>query len=1149
MVLFSLQRHGYVEETYYNYSVSPILVSKTSAKESLPMSLADSYIGGVLGVCVEVTEKVIHERRERTVRELGGRAGSATSVSDACRIAGQVFEKNPWDLPFSLVYLVEGKKTKMATLQGSSGFKLPHPAAPPAIPLGELSAQYPTTPFPIHQVLSTGKIMTSSLTSASAATYFTPPFTSSVWPELPDTAVSLPIRSSFGDIVGCLVIGVSPRRRIDKSYRSFQELVARQLGNNLNSARASEEEKEKLRIMEELDKAKTDFFSSVSHEFRTPITLILGPVEEMLSTVTGEHAGKMKEIGVDVERMQSELRMVRRNALRLSKLVTSLLDFSRLEAGRMQARYARTDLAPFVKDLCGVFRSAVERAGLRFVVDVDAYALASPSVTSDKRDLNPASSHYAYVDRDMFEKIVYNLLSNALKNTLKGEIRVTLIRRGGAGTGGSGESSASSDTASIDAEEYAVLIIEDTGVGIAPQDLPRIFERFYRAEHSSRRSIEGTGIGLPLTRELVKMHGGKVRVTSEIDKGTRFEVKIPLGWGHLRRECVTEEEESSGVGDLYVEEAMGWMSEIGDKASPMGSHPVTHGSTDSLPPWNETGKGAGVSSETVVASADSHDGGTSETNVPITPITLDPTLPVTWSLTGAHAHRSTNPYILICDDNPDMASYLKSLFSPHFPLHICRNGLEAFQAAKHRPPGLILSDVMMPVMNGFELIRRIRNDPDLQLIPVILLSARAGEEARVEGLMHGADDYLAKPFGAKELVARVRTHLELGRLRNDLENLARLSPVGVFRLSREGIVYRSRRLVEISGVAMKFQKNMRGRTLPHGDESFEWDSDVLSVDGVHEEDKEKIRDAIKRTFETGEGDKVAYRYVKRRPGRAAIEGAHSPSSPSTQPGRPTSPNGDPNESGAEEDDAEVVHVIAEWHPEFDLHNRVVGLIGAVTDITDQVLSQRRQLADAEEMRKSQEALIDMISHEIRNPINAIYNNVDLLRHGLEARRKRAKEFFTWLEKRVFAPHKLEEGEGKPSMGTVITAQDEQYFREVYQELHSLHSYDAEALQAIEACAKHQRVIADDVLHLSKLKSGSISIFKRVFKPRELVDGVSAMFKAEMDRKGIEFRVEVRGMGEGGVLAEDDGVWGDPDRLGQVLINLLSNAVKFTEKVC
>jgi len=439
-------------------------------------------------------------------------------------------------------------------------------------------------------------------------------------------------------------------------------LVAGHIGTSVANARTYEAERKRAEALAEIDRAKTLFFSNVSHEFRTPLTLMLGPLEDALAS--GELPTKERE----------RLDTAHRNSLRLLKLVNSLLDFSRIEAGRAQASYAPTDLADLTTNVASNFRSICERAGLEFVVDC------------------PPLGEPVYVDRDMWEKIVLNLLSNAFKFTFEGEIAVRLRI----------------------VDSHAELSIRDTGAGVPARELPRLFERFHRIEGQKSRTYEGSGIGLALVQELVKFHGGAIHAESLEGEGTRFIVNIPLGRSHLAQERIGVADSGSPTAvraDAYVEEALRWLPDGGTPAA---------GTLPPSPP--------------------------SQTTPP--------------QLEGAR--------ILVADDNADMRDYIRRLLKPYCQVETVADGQAALDAIREWPPDLVLSDVMMPRVDGLGLVRTIRNEPALVDIPVVLLSARAGEEAEIEGLDAGADDYLIKPFSARELVARVGSNLNLARLRRQV---------------------------------------------------------------------------------------------------------------------------------------------------------------------------------------------------------------------------------------------------------------------------------------------------------------------------------------------------------------------------------------------
>jgi signal transduction histidine kinase len=290
----------------------------------------------------------------------------------------------------------------------------------------------------------------------------------------------------------------------------------------------------------------------------------------------------------------------------------------------------------------------------------------------------PPLSAPVYVDRDMWEQIVLNLVSNALKFTFAGTIAVSLCER----------------------DERVELRVRDTGVGIAEQELPRVFERFHRMHGAASRTHEGSGIGLALVSELVRMHGGTIEVASRPGEGTTFTVSLPTGTAHLPPDAVRPPRAgvSSAQAQAYVEEALRWLPDAAaEPAAGPTRKPAAHG------------------------------------DAPVR--------------------------ILLVDDNADMREYVARLLADRWTVETAADGHVALQSVRARPPSLIVSDIMMPRVDGFELIRQLRADPDTRDLPVILLSARAGEEASIEALAAGADDYVVKPFSARDLRARVEAQL------------------------------------------------------------------------------------------------------------------------------------------------------------------------------------------------------------------------------------------------------------------------------------------------------------------------------------------------------------------------------------------------------
>ncbi|MCI0355087.1 MAG: ATP-binding protein, partial [Acidobacteria bacterium] len=491
-LLLLLERHGYPEECYFSFSFSPVRGEH-------------GQIGGVFTAVTETTQRVIGERRLRTLRDLAAGVGEAKSGEEACHVAVATMAGNPADLPFALLYLCDAEGTQ-AQMVGLTGLV---PDTPASARLVDLTVSEPAPQqWPLGRVARTAQ---AELVADLAERFG--PLPGGPWPESPHTALILPIASpTQGSLAGFLVAGVSPRRALDDAYRGFLELVAGHVATAIANARAYEAERRRAEALAEIDRAKTAFFSNVSHEFRTPLTLMLGPLEQALSD--GD--------GAPTPPQRAELEVVHRNGLRLLKLVNTLLDFSRIEAGRIQAVYEPTNLAACTAELASVFRSAIERAGLRLVVECPA--LPTP----------------VYVDREMWEKIVLNLLSNAFKFTFEGEIAVRLDWGG----------------------DHVSLTVRDTGTGIPAHELPHIFERFHRIHNARARTHEGTGIGLALVQELVRLHGGQITVVSTIEAGTTFTVTIPTGTAHLPADRLGAPRSlaSTALGaDSYVGEALRWL--------------------------------------------------------------------------------------------------------------------------------------------------------------------------------------------------------------------------------------------------------------------------------------------------------------------------------------------------------------------------------------------------------------------------------------------------------------------------------------------------------------------------------------------------------------------------------------------------------------
>jgi PAS domain S-box-containing protein len=857
--------------------------------------------------------------------------------------------------------------------------------------------------------------------------------------ELPriEGALTLPLHVPGEDEPAAhLMVCPSPHRPFDDEYRGFFTLVAGHISSALASARAYEIERERAEALAEIDRAKTAFFSNVSHEFRTPLTLMLGPLEDLLAQ------------GDLPPHTRGPLELAHRNSLRLLKLVNTLLDFSRIEAERVEAVYEPADLAALTADLAGVFRSAIERAGLRLIVDT------------------PPLSQPVYVDREMWEKVVFNLLSNAFKFTFDGEIEIALREAGG----------------------RAELTVRDTGTGIPAAELPHVFERFHRVKGARGRTHEGSGIGLALVQELAKLHGGSTGAISDVDRGSTFTVSIPLGTAHLPADRIGAPRKLASTAsrsDAYLDEAERWMpaEEIAPAPSP--------------------------------------------------------------ARTGSAAR------ILLADDNADMRDYVRRLLAATYEVEAVADGAAALEAARRQTPDLVLSDVMMPRMDGFELLRSLRSDERTREVPVILLSARAGEESRVEGLEAGADDYLIKPFGARELLARVDAHIRLQRVRREAqvalhESEAKFatafgrSPLALTITSLEDgrLVEVNEGFLAITGYtreeaigrapeelglwidpqvrAERFAMLSRGEAVPDVEARFRLKtgeeviglvgSAVVEINGkpcvlssiVDITERRRAEDAVRRSearlrefadtapatlwitepdgtcsflsrgwFDfTGQtvAGALGFGWVDvvhpddREMARETLAAAHARRETFALDLRILNAAGD------------YRWVITSGRPRFT-SGEFLGFVGSVIDITD------RKRAE-----QAKDEFLATLSHELRTPLTSGFGWVKLLNKTRE-------------------PALLETGLG-----------------------------------AIEESLVNQMKLIDDLLDISRIAAGKLPLDLQPLDLGSVVDAAVAMAHQSAQAKGLDVRVHSQS-----VLS----VRGDASRLKQVFLNLLSNAIKFT----
>ncbi|HVV77287.1 MAG TPA: SpoIIE family protein phosphatase [Mycobacteriales bacterium] len=705
-----LERSGYREETYHTFSYSPLADD-------------DGAITGMLCVVSEETERVIAVRRMSTLRDLGSEP-TGVEEPQVWAAARKHLSANPQSLPFTLIYLFDDDSGSAARLVCSTGFELPHPAAAPQL--------VDDSVWPMRKSHAGHESHVTDLADRFSD------LPRGVWDEPPTQAFVVPLEAPGPQgPYGLLVTGLNRYRVLDDAYRGFIRVIANQLAARIAAVRAYEAERARAESLAELDQAKTAFFTNVSHEFRTPLTLLLGPAEDAL----GDTSAPLPD------QQRNRLELINRNGQRLLRLVNSLLDFSRLESGRLTARYEPADLSRVTAELAAMFESAVESAGLTLSVECDP--LPEP----------------VYVDREMWAKLVLNLLSNALKFTFTGGITVKLRSVG----------------------DRVALSVTDTGIGIAPDDQTRLFERFHRVVGARSRSHEGSGIGLALVAELAALHHGAVDVRSALGEGTTFTVEVPLGRSHLPADQLVDPADEAAATAASEHQAAGFIAEalrwLGDAPS--------------------------VAAEGEVG----------------------------------------RPRVLVVDDNADMRDYLVALLSADYLVEQAVDGQAALERATADPPDVVLTDVMMPRLDGFGLLRALRSNATTVGVPVVMMSARAGEEGVVEGLEAGADDYLVKPFAARELLARVRNSLELDRSRRTQEALQhqrvlldqaqRLASVGSWELQLpSGRIVASDEFLRIVGVT--------------SDQLNEPGLDGAVLRWVHPDDRDQVALAVQRAVQEHE---------------------------------------------------------------------------------------------------------------------------------------------------------------------------------------------------------------------------------------------------------------------------------------------------------
>jgi PAS domain S-box-containing protein len=922
-----LTRNGYLEETFFTFSLSAIWGESGA-------------IGGLFLPVTENTATILADRRTRTLRDLTSSLSAASTMSELCTFAIDTLSRAAFDLPFLLLYEQSEDRTSL-TLVGKLGF------AGEQAPAAAIAVQA-DSPWPIAEAIRLNSAVSTSNIEAVLGNGPCGPYE-----EVPKLAMVLPIGVNRRDRTTLVVVaGISSRLPFDDAYRGFYEQLSAALSAAVATVRAREDERRRAAELADIDRAKTAFFANVSHEFRTPLTLMLGPLEEALA-----------EGDALTHPMRERVSLAHRNGQRLLRLVNTLLEFSRIETGRLQAVYEPTDLGSMTADLASNFRSAAERAGIALVIETPPLPLL------------------VNVDRGMWEKIILNLLSNAFKFTFAGQITVSVRP--------------SADPGLIEAA------VKDTGIGIGAEQLPRIFERFYRVEGAQGRSIEGSGIGLALVHELVKLHGGNVTVKSRIAHGSEFHITLPMCGqtpGHVLDTRAEAPSSKSTTAATFANEAMRWLpGDIGEDSYEVPRPPM---------------------------------GG-------------------------------MNGHILLAEDNADMRAYLRRLLTTHgFTVEAVPDGEVALAVARRRLPDLIVSDVMMPNIDGFALLAQWRADARLKAIPFVLLSARAGEESRVEGLNAGADDYLTKPFSQAEFVARVTGTLNRSRSRREetlreseqrYRFLCESMPQIIWTATPDGnIDYCNKRCFDYTGMTFE--------------EVREWHWERL----LHPDDIWNARDRWSHARRSGRAYQVEYR-LKR-----AADGAYRWHLGRAQPLRGV--------------DGEIIQWVGTLTDIDDQKRAEQDLLQAHASLEQRVRERTSELGVAKERAesasKAKSEFLANMSHEIRTPLNAVIGLTYLLEQ------------------------------------TSLT-EDQRTF-----------------LARIGLAGQALLGVINNVLDLSKVEAGEMSLEEEFFDLHDLIRDLTEMLTPQAASKGLDLI-----MRPSSDLPRR--VWGDATRLRQILMNLIGNSIKFT----
>ncbi|KAG0361715.1 hypothetical protein BGZ54_008994 [Gamsiella multidivaricata] len=966
-----------------------------------------------------------------------------------------------------------------------------------------------------------------------------------------------------------LIVGINPFQMLDNQYLDFLALLVANIASLLHFGRSREEERMSNEALFELNKAKISFFQNVSHELRTPLTLMLAPLDDVLNQ-TPENAPT-----------RQNLEMVRRNCRRMLKLINTLLQFSRIEAGKGQAQFEETDLAKATREISANFESVARGFGLEYIIKCE--------------DLSGVSGGI-WVDRAMWGGVILNLIGNAFKHTWEGS--VTVHQYPSKGKNGR-------DGVAVD--------VTDTGVGIASEHLHTLFGRFNRIESEQSRSHEGTGIGLSLVKELTEVHGGSVSVTSELGKGTCFRLWIPAGRAHhpcaqvklgdskdnsLLRPPKNEALNNKTDASMYVEEAQQWIAhkalpgstltasgtdsteedkdEDDDDALHLGINYMQREATGEMNAYYEVSAMNLDENELTKILIDPPESG--DVVVPEIPLSkIDPHIPPRRTSSTVHSPkvpmidilglpsrgwepphvpqtgeviersvnddggyreeavtdnlaeereeakksmpsvRSRRGYIIIVDDNNDMRSYLREILGKDFRVRCAVDGLDAIRLISERLHqgkriDLVLSDVAMPNMNGYDLLKWLRNDPATMMTPFILLSARAGEEANVEGLDLGADDCLVKPFSARELLARVRSTIRLSDLRHEL-------------------IREQRHALEMKQLIYSISVRIRsGLSLPQildtaSRELFKVIRcnaiRICRFRGVDQETGEHWVRFVSEIVQVG-NPKVLTPTDRLLPKGLEVEES-------------LVANNDHESSG------ELRHITNHQHPVFGAKNFISVALIYNRKVWGYLLASRE--ADMKDWSQSEKLLFEQTGNQISLAI--AHANLWELKKSQQVEME-AAHAASEAKSQILAntSHELRTPIGA-IVGALSALEDTDY---------NLTGEQRDMVKIMQITSDVALSVINDLLDTAKLEAGAMRLnIKDCPNIVETLEQSVRIFADKAGRKELDMIMEPSEDLDNLVILLEQGnsVWTDGDRLQQVIMNLIGNAVKFTAagKVC